>query len=112
MGDVRAAKAELVKFLHENTSIEKNLPLLGIDLNDLDNIFIGERDGEEVRIRWGVDGQFTPPVVFEAVGVEGLRLVAGDEVHEVDNVEYDKLWAGKGKLITPDLFPEGEGQSE
>jgi len=42
-----------------------------------------------------MDPESTPPIAFESVGVDGVRLVAADVVLEVRNDdEYEDLWNG------------------
>jgi hypothetical protein len=77
------------------------LSRIGIDPAQIDGIFTSERDGQPFKIRYKVVGNMmgsTEPVVFEAEGVGGQRMVGFLNMtqREVDAAEYDSLWAGKG----------------
>lgn len=90
------SQEQLVAFLSEER-VAKNLERLGVDPNDLESIFVSDRDGEPLKIRWGVkwDPDMPIPVAFETVGVDGVRLVGADTVVEVsDDSEYEELWQG------------------
>jgi hypothetical protein len=73
------------------------LERIGVDQSAIDDLFVSERDGEALKIRYGVKGNdFSPPtpIVFEAIGVDGVRIVAftGQKFEEVsDDAEYKKL---------------------
>ncbi len=69
---------ELKTFLKSETVVA-NLEFMKIDQADIDEFFISERDGEEFKIRLGVPGNprgCKEPLVFEATGSNGVRLVA------------------------------------
>jgi len=87
---------------------ERNLELMQIDRENLDELFMSERDGEPFKIQWGVKGWGDRALVFESVGVNGKRLVALSETREVDDAEYEGLWSGKIKVKTklPDQGPQ------
>jgi len=90
------SQAELVAFLKE-PRVAKNIERMGIDPNAIEKIFVSDRDGEPLKIKWGItmDPEGTPPIAFETVGVDGVRLVAADVVLEVsDDDEYEDLWNG------------------
>ena len=89
----------------QNFDAEK-LKRIGIDPSAVDALFIGDRDGEPFKIRYGVVGSVmgsTEPVIFEATGVGGQRLVGflNMSQREVDETEYETLWAGKGAAAAP-----------
>ncbi len=87
---------ELTAFL-KSPNIKKNIERLGISQDDVDAIFVSERDGKPLKIKWGgkVNPEMAMPVAFETVGVDGIRLVAADVVLEVeDDDEYEDLWNG------------------
>lgn len=76
------------------------LKMYGADANDIDSLFISERDGEEFQFRFKVKGapMLQQPVVFEQTGKDDCRLVGFTSLppKEVsDNSEYDDLFAGK-----------------
>jgi hypothetical protein len=78
----------------------KNLEWMGIDKSKLDALFVSERDGKPFKIKFGafrsIQGPHIP-IVFEAVGRNGMRQVAwtNANVEEVDNGKYDQLWGEK-----------------
>ena len=87
---------ELVAFLKGGT-VDKNLERIEITSDTVDKIFTSERDGEPLKIKWGVKmgDEATVPIAFETVGVDGIRLVGADVIVEVDNdEEYEKMWNG------------------
>ena len=83
----------------QGISSEK-LQRIGVDPASIDGIFVSERDGQPFKIRYGVKGNIRgsdEPVVFEAQGVDGKRMVGFLNMtqREVDAAEYDQLWSGK-----------------
>jgi hypothetical protein len=78
----------------------EKLTRMGVDPNAIDELFINERDGQPFKIRYGVLGSTmgsTEPVIFEAEGVGGRRMVGFLNMvqREVDETEYNDLWAGR-----------------
>jgi hypothetical protein len=76
------------------------LTRIGVDPNAIDSLFINERDGQPFKIRYGVAGSAmgsSEPVIFEATGVGGRRSVGFLNMvqREVDEAEYNDLWAGR-----------------
>lgn len=74
------------------------LERIGIDPSGIDGLFISDRDGQPFKIRYGVQGNMMgsqEPVVFEAEGQNGKRLVGFLDMtqREVDAAEYEQLWA-------------------
>jgi hypothetical protein len=74
------------------------LERIGVDPNQLDALFVNERDGEPFKIRYGVPGTAmgsSEPVIFESTGDGSTRLVGflNMQQREVDAAEYDALWA-------------------
>ncbi len=97
--DERGPKSqqELVDFLKGGT-VDKNLKRLGLSVDEIDDIFVSERDGEPIKVKWGQRVNFDnpQPVAFETTGVDGVRLVAATEILEVETDErYQELWEGK-----------------
>ena len=75
------------------------LSLANIDASKMDELFTGERDGEQFTIRYGIDTVIRGPalpVVFETTGVDGKRQVGfcNGSMQEVDADEYDRLMKG------------------
>ena len=78
----------------------KKLSNIGVDPNAIDEVFISPRDGEPFRIRYNIPGNILgsqSPIVFEATGVDGRRMVGFLNMtsREVEADEYDQLWSGK-----------------
>ena len=79
---------------------------INVDPASLEQVFVSERDNEPFKIRYKVVGNMMgskEPVVFEAVGVDGSRMVGtlGMEQLEVGDAEYETLWSGKGTAVSP-----------
>lgn len=79
---------------------DNRLKMYGVDANDIESLFISERDGEEFQFRFKVRGapMLQTPVVFEQTGKSGYRLVGFTSLppKEVsDDSEYEDLLAGK-----------------
>lgn len=99
-----ADEAKFKEFLRNYNP--KKLTRIGIDPNAIDGLFVSERDGQKFRIRYSVLGNMmgsSEPVVFEAKGVDGKRLIGFLDMNlrEVDDAEYDALWEGKASLQQP-----------
>lgn len=77
----------------------KKLENIGVDPGAIDELFISSRDGEPFKVRYKVPGHImgsNAPVVFEATGVDGMRMVGMLDMtsREVDEAEYERLWSG------------------
>lgn len=84
----------------------QKLARIGVDPQAVDALFTSERDGQPFKIRYGVKGSAmgsSEPVIFEATGVDGRREVGFLNMtqREVEQSEYDLLWAGKGAPAAP-----------
>lgn len=91
------SQEELAAFL-KSGKVDANLERLGVDPAAVDELFKSERDGEPLKVRYGIP--FSPnkpqPIAFEATGVDGVRLVSADVLLEVDSDQlYRDLWNGK-----------------
>ena len=78
----------------------EGLDFLGVDVGQLDDMFVGERDSKPLKIRWSVKGFLrgpSVPVFFEEEGFNGNYMVGfnGFIVKEVDKSEYERLWSGE-----------------
>jgi hypothetical protein len=76
------------------------LARINVDPAAIDALFVSERDGQPFKIRYGVPGSAmssSAPVIFESAGVDGKFQVGllNMTQREVDQAEYDQLWAGK-----------------
>jgi hypothetical protein len=86
------------------------LTRIGVDPNDLDKLFISERDGQPFKIHYGVLGSAmgsSAPVIFESTGNGEKRLVGFLDMQqrEVDDSEYNSLWSA-----TPSQAPHRENR--
>jgi hypothetical protein len=87
-----------------------------IDENNLNALFISERDNKPFRIKFGtVRGAMSPhiPVIFEEQGVGDTRQVAwtNARVEELGAAEYQRLWSEKEVPISAGP-PHGEKPPE
>ena len=99
-----ADEAEFKKFISSYNT--KKLTRIGIDPSAIDELFVNERDGQPFKIRYSVAGSAmgsSEPVIFESVGVHGKRMVGflNMEQREVDEAEYNDLWAGTTQPAQP-----------
>ncbi len=80
---------------------KKNLDLMQIDPTRFDELLVSERDGQPAKVRWGVAIGPTDvqPLVFEAEGIAGRRIVVFSDARteEVDAARYDTLWSEGGR---------------
>lgn len=100
-----ASEEELKTFL-KSGAVDKNLERAGIPVADIDSIFISERDGKPLKVRYDIkmDPDRPTPIAFETVGVDGVRLVAADVVIEVeDDARYNELMEGTYESATERL---------
>jgi hypothetical protein len=99
-----ADEVKFKDFLHacDPTRLER----VGVDPQAIDSLFVGERDGQPFKVRYGVKGSVmgsAEPVIFESVGVDGKREVGflNMSQREVDETEYQLLWSGKAPPAAP-----------
>lgn len=96
------SKEELRSFLQTDARVERNMELMGIERDKIDEYFISENDGKEFDFRWGVfvnpdQRRSSEPLVFEKEGKDGIRLVmlSNLKILEVDNDrKYKRLLKG------------------
>lgn len=106
-----ANEAQFKEFL-KGYNPEK-LKRIGIDAGKIDEVFVNERDGQPFKVRYGVPGSAmgsSEPVVFEAEGVDGVRLVGRLNMtqEETDAAKYDELWGSKvNKVAVPQRATAG-----
>lgn len=84
----------------------QKLKRIGVDPAAADSLFTSERDGQPYKIRYAVKGSAmgsTEPVIFESTGVDGRRQVGFLDMteREVDDAEYQSLWAKKAQPAEP-----------
>lgn len=91
-------ETELKEFL-QNPRYEKNLKLMQINRDALDEMFVSERDGEPFKVRYGVNGLGNKAVIFESTGIDGKRMVALENPTELSAEEYEAYWSGKKRPI-------------
>ncbi len=93
---------EFKRFLKTDKRIDKNLELMGIEREKVDEYFISENDGKEFDFRWKVfinpdRTRSKEPLVFEKEGKGGVRLVmlSNRKILEVRNdKKYKSLLKG------------------
>ena len=95
--DFRGPKTEeeLKEYLKTTSDARKRLKRMGLTPDQVDGLFISERDNEPFRVRYGINGVGDNAVVFESVGVDGLRLVAFVNPVELGEKEYQDAWDNK-----------------
>ena len=93
-----ADKDAFVTFIKEQNA--RGLERIGVDPDNLEPLFVSERDQQPFKIRWEVQGVSrgpAQPVIFETAGRDGTFVVGftGFIQKEVDQAEYDRLWSGE-----------------
>lgn len=86
------SEEELKAYLRTDAGAKVKLERMGMTLDDIDSIFISERDGQPFKVRYGLNGLGDHAAVFEAVGIDGKRQVALAIPREFDDAEYEQLW--------------------
>ena len=99
--DIRLGNKFRVFQAHAAPYIDLSGPRAQVDaaLNSVmsDEIFISERDSQPFKIRYGISSDRDEAIVFEAVGVDGKRMVGFFTPRELDPADYDAYWTGKKK---------------
>lgn len=101
-------EAELKGFFQSNPRAQTILGRCGVSLDELDAIFVSERDGEPFTVRYGINGMADHALVFEKVGVDGKRQIALGKVIEADEQMYEDYLSGKIKPNTPASLKDSE----
>lgn len=96
-------EAEFKNFI--KTYPSDKLAMMQVDLNNLDGLFRSERDGQTLKIRYGVRGgpAAIAAVIFEQEGKNGTKQVAytgTSKVKDVDEATYQEVWAGKEPSVS------------
>ncbi len=87
------SKEELLDYLTSDRAAAVRLGRMGVALDEINDIFVCERDGKPFKIRYGVSGlESDQAIIFESEGVEGKRMVAFLIPRELDDEEYEKYW--------------------
>lgn len=86
------SEEQLKEYLRTDEGAQVKLGRMGMTVDQIDSIFISERDGKPFKVRYGLRGLGDHAAVFEAEGVDGKRMVALTNPREVDEAEYDQLW--------------------
>jgi hypothetical protein len=98
-----ASEAEFREFIR--TFDSNKLKMMGVNPDELDQLFTSEVDGQPLKVRYKVGGGrgSQDPVVFEQVGKDGKKRVGytGGNVEEVDDATSKQLWAGKSPTTGP-----------
>lgn len=90
------SEEELKAYLRSDESALIKLARMGMTVDQIDSIFISERDGQPFKVRYGLRGMGDHAAVFEVEGVNGKRQVALAKTIEADDAEYERLWNQKG----------------
>jgi hypothetical protein len=106
--------AAFTDFIHNQMAPHK-LEMMGIKADDIDGIFVSERDGKPFKFRYGlnVPPMSTVPVVFEEQGIAGTKQVAynNGKVEEVGELRYQQLWGDRGTDSASASPPQGNAAS-
>jgi hypothetical protein len=89
------------------------LEMMQIDPNNLDALFVSERDGQPFRVRYGVGGGagWVVAVVFEQQGVGGEKQVGFTDgtVESADENRYRQLLEDRGRSNLQKTAANGSG---
>ena len=85
---------------------------LSIEDSAIDALFVGQRDNEPFIIQYGLKEPLNHAFVFEAAGVDGMRLVARSPIEELDTDEYEAWLSGETKPKPLPTFGEVMEESE
>lgn len=94
-GKPPADEESLKEFLKTDEGTRIRLGRMGISVEEVDEIFVSERDQLAFKIRWKISGPKDHAIIFEAEGVDGMRMVAFYEPRELDEDEYNRHWNGE-----------------
>lgn len=94
-------EADFKKFIAQPSNV-KGFERAGIDVSDIDALFISERDNQPFRVKYGVRGSsvgFSEPIIFETEGVDGKLMVGfgGAKTELMSKEESDKLFKQRAK---------------
>ncbi|MBX9625830.1 MAG: hypothetical protein K2X82_18665, partial [Gemmataceae bacterium] len=93
------AEADFKTYIREFDAAK--LGMMGVDPANVDAVFTSDRDGQPLKVRYGVGGGrgSSDAVVFEQGGKDGKKQVAftDGKLVEADDAEYKTLLAGKGE---------------
>jgi hypothetical protein len=92
-----ADEKALKDYLKNDPAAEVRLKRMGVPKDTLDDIFLSERDGKPFKIRFGIASDRDEAVIFEAVGINGKRMVGFFTPQELGDEEYQAYWTGKKK---------------
>jgi hypothetical protein len=90
-------EADFKDYIANGRKAQRLIKKLNLDQAAVENLFTGERDGEPLKVRYGLKGPLNHAFVFESTGVDGKRLVARSPVEEMEAEEYEAWWSGKKK---------------
>ena len=102
-------EAELKNYLKNDATAIYLLKRIDVTPESVDEMFISDRDGQPFVVRYGVRGEADHAVVFEAEGIDGMRLVALTNPTECDDDEYEGYLSGD---IKPEKAPGAGGMTE
>ncbi len=85
------------KYLKNDRTAVFLLKRIEVTPEDVDGLFISERDGEPFEVRYGLKGEADHAVVFEKTGVDGERLIALQNIRAFGDEEYANWLSGKTK---------------
>jgi len=106
-------ESELKEYLKTNPTAVTLIKRIDLTPENVDEIFIGQRDDEPFEVRYGLRGTADHAIVFERTGVDGKRLVAFANPVELEEDEYLSYLNGDQKPESaPEFGAEVTGESE
>jgi len=106
------SEKDLKEHFATNNTAKVLLERMGIAQEEFDDIFISERDGQPFKVRYGINGIADHAIIFEAEGVEGLRMVAFAKPRELEASDYEGYLSGKIKPEAPGAIEDFEPDKE
>lgn len=98
------SEEELKEYLSSDAGAAVKLGRMGVSVDQIDSMFVSERDNQPFKVRYGLRGLGDHPIVFEAEGVDGKRFIAFTTPREVDAAEYESLWDQKASASSAQAF--------
>lgn len=101
-------EAEFKDYLKTNPTAIYMMKRIDLTPDDVDELFVSERDNEPFVVKYGLNGVADHAIIFEKTGVDSKRLVAFSKPLELDSDEYEDYLSGKKKAAVFDAAEEIE----
>lgn len=99
-------KEALLTYLRNDKFAKRFLQRSEIDPDHLEDFFVSQRDGKPFIIKYGLRGQKDFAIVFEAEGIDGIRMVALSTPKPCDDETYQGYLDGTIPLAEPGVPTE------